>query len=238
MAKQISFSVQGLKGVEKREEAVTRIICAGYAGRDQGSVRRHIEELKALGVPAPEEIPAFYLVPAERVTAGTEITVDGASTSGEVEFVLLKTASGTLVTVGSDHTDRELEKSDVPLSKAVCPKVIGPTFWHLSDLADHWDRLRLKSSVNVDGHLVPYQDGYLSELMEPRDIERRLAESLPAFSSGDMLFSGTIPSKRGLVISDLFAMELLDEVSGRSIKHSYKITQRDGQACGAGRMSR
>ena len=226
MAKQISFSVQGLKGVEKREEVVARVICAGYAGRDQGSVRRHIEELKALGVPA------------ERVTAGTEITVDSASTSGEVEFVLLKTASGTLVTVGSDHTDRELEKSDVPLSKAVCPKVIGPTFWHLSDLADHWDRLRLKSSVNVDGHLVPYQDGYLSELMEPRDIERCLAESLPAFSSGDMLFSGTIPSKRGLVISDLFAMELLDEVSGRSIKHSYKITQRDGQACGAGRMSR
>jgi hypothetical protein len=32
--------------------------------------------------------------------------------------------------------------------------------------------------------------------------------------------------KGGLVISDLFAMELLDEVSGRSIKHSYTIAGR------------
>ena len=223
VSKRISFSIEGTRGREECEEAVTRIICAGYAGRDQAGVRKHIEELKALGVPAPSETPAFYLVPAERVTAGAQITVDNASTSGEVEFVLLKTQNDTLVTVGSDHTDRELEKSDVPLSKAVCPKVIASTFWRLSEVAAHWDRLRLKSSINVEGHLEPYQDGYLSELMEPRELEVRLAASLPALSFGDMLFSGTVPSKRGLVISDLFAMELLDEVTGRSIKHSYRV---------------
>jgi hypothetical protein len=62
--------------------------------------------------------------------------------------------------------------------------------------------------------------------MEPGELERRLAETLPALSLGDMLFSGTVPSKGGLVISDLFVMELLDEVSGRSIKHSYTIAGR------------
>lgn len=226
MATRISFTIEAARArgaSEGREEDVTRIVCAGYAGRDQDSVRKHIEELKALGVPAPAETPAFYAVPPERVTTAGGITVKAARTSGEVEFVLLRTASTTLVTVGSDHTDRELEKSDVPLSKAVCPKIVAPVFWVLSDVLDHWDRLRIRSSVAVNGAAQPYQDGYLSELMAPDDLESRLAQREPELSAGEMLFSGTIPSMRGLVISDVFAMELVDEATGRAIRHSYRV---------------
>jgi len=140
---------------------------------------------------ATRRVSGSTSVPPERVTTAPSVRVRGSHTSGEVEFVLFKTGSGTLVTVGSDHTDRELEKSDVPLSKAVCPKVVAPVL--------------------------------LSELMLPGDLESRLAGRLPELSAGELLFSGTIPSMRGLVISDVFAMELVDEVTGRTIRHSYRV---------------
>lgn len=96
-------------------------------------------------------------------------------------------------------------------------------------MIDHWDRLRLRSSVGVAGAgaVQSYQDGYLSELMLPGDLESRLAARLPELSTGEMLFSGTIPSMRGLVISDVFAMELADEVTGRTIRHSYRVDVED-----------
>lgn len=108
MATRISFAIETVASAEageafdaratrgasgQREEEVTRVICAGYAGRDQESVRKHIEELKALGVPAPAETPAFYSVPPERVTTADSVRVRGRHTSGEVEFVLFKTGS-------------------------------------------------------------------------------------------------------------------------------------------------
>jgi hypothetical protein len=37
-------------------------VMAGYTGRDQKAVQQHVHELRKLGVPAPEWIPAFYPV--------------------------------------------------------------------------------------------------------------------------------------------------------------------------------
>lgn len=228
VSKRISLSVDGKAGRHERQEVVKRIICAGYAGRDQASVRKHIEELKALGVPAPEQTPAFYLVPAEQITMDDQIVVDTATTSGEVEFVLLKTMDDLLVTVGSDHTDREMEKSDVPRSKAVCPKVVAPTFWRVAEVIDHWDKLRLRSWIRINGRREIYQDAYVAELLDPASLEKHMAAQLYPFAVGDVLFSGTVPSKGGLRISDLFEMELIDEVTGRSIQHSYKVLVKGG----------
>ena len=39
---------------------VRRMINAGYTGRDQESIRRHIEELKKEGIPAADSTPAAY----------------------------------------------------------------------------------------------------------------------------------------------------------------------------------
>ena len=40
--------------------AVTTLLNAGYAGRNQEEVASHIAELAELGVPAPTTIPALY----------------------------------------------------------------------------------------------------------------------------------------------------------------------------------
>lgn len=69
-------------------------------------MRKHIEELQAIGVKPPSTVPAFYPVAASLLTTRTDIDVVGPETSGEVEFVPIRTANGILVTVGSDHTDR------------------------------------------------------------------------------------------------------------------------------------
>ena len=39
-----------------------RLVIAGWTGRDAAAIAHHIEELAALGVPAPSAVPLFYRV--------------------------------------------------------------------------------------------------------------------------------------------------------------------------------
>jgi hypothetical protein len=83
----------------------TQLVIAGWTGRDEAALRKHIRELEELGVKPPKTTPIFYRVAANLLTTASEIQVSGADTSGEVEFVLLAKRDGLWVTVGSDHTD-------------------------------------------------------------------------------------------------------------------------------------
>ena len=96
------------------------LVIAGWTGRDQAALQKHIRELEAIGVKPPKTTPIFYRVAANLLTTASEIQVSGADTSGEVEFVLLNTSSGIRVAVGSDHTDRKAETIGVSLSKQLC----------------------------------------------------------------------------------------------------------------------
>ena len=93
-------------------------------GRDEAAVRRHIEELAAHGIDAPPATPIFWLLPNWLLTLAPATTqVHTAKSSGEVEPVLLRMPDGEVfVTVGSDHTDRDLERSSLLLAKLTCPK--------------------------------------------------------------------------------------------------------------------
>jgi hypothetical protein len=51
------------------------------------------------------------------------------------------------VGVGSDHTDRALERLSIPAAKQACPKVAGTAVWRLDEVEDHWDRLELRAWV-------------------------------------------------------------------------------------------
>ena len=44
------------------------LVVAGYTGRDEASVKKHIDELAAIGVAPPETVPAFYELPASLAT--------------------------------------------------------------------------------------------------------------------------------------------------------------------------
>ncbi|HEY1174989.1 MAG TPA: DUF2848 family protein, partial [Phytomonospora sp.] len=115
------------------EVVPTHLVVAGYTSRDQAAARHHIDELAAIGVPEPESIPAFYPLENELLTTGDAIDVDGAKTSGEVEPVLIRANGTYYLTVGSDHTDREMETVGIQLAKAACPKPIADTVIDLGD---------------------------------------------------------------------------------------------------------
>src|SRR6185295_10858054 len=95
----------------------TELVIAGWTGRDEAALKKHIRELEEIGVRPPKTTPIFYRVASSLFTHATEVQVSGPDTSGEVEFVLMRTAAELRVAVGSDHTDRKAETIGVSLSK-------------------------------------------------------------------------------------------------------------------------
>lgn len=198
---------------------VARLVIAGWAGRDARAVARHIEELAALGVPRPPGVPVFYRVSAGNLTQSHHLQVLGDATSGEVEPILIATANGLWLGIGSDHTDRAMETSSVAAAKQICGKVVGSDLWRLADVEAHWDRIAMRSFVTIEGERILYQDGTLAELRPPADLLARHG----GITAGTLLFCGTIGAIGGIRPADRFEMELRDPVLGRTMRHAYDI---------------
>ncbi len=45
---------------DRVETAIHTLVVAGWTGRDEAALQRHIEELAAIGVPRPSSVPVFY----------------------------------------------------------------------------------------------------------------------------------------------------------------------------------
>src|SRR5471030_2634539 len=105
--------------------AINHLVMAGWAGRDPAAVEAHVRELEALGAPRPTHTPVFYRVASSLLTTSDVVQVVGPETSGEVEFVLVPQSDGLWVGLGSDHTDRGVERTSVALSKQLCAKVVA-----------------------------------------------------------------------------------------------------------------
>src|SRR5882672_9607291 len=118
---------------------ITRLVIAGWTGRDKAAVEKHIAELEAIGVRRPRTVPTFYRLGAGLLTTASEIEVVGEDSSGEVEFVLISAADALYVGVGSDHTDRTVEAYAVTVSKQMCPKPLGEELWAFAELEARWD---------------------------------------------------------------------------------------------------
>lgn len=229
----LKFFVQQDNVVSPADLEFARVLCAGYAGRDQEAVRRHIEELAELGVPAPDRVPVIYPVTLSTLVTGHECVVQTTGTSGEVEFALLLTPEGWLVTVGSDHTDRELEKVDVLRSKQVAPKLLSPLLWRWEDVADHWDSLVLRAWTGSTPEEVElYQEAPVSSLLSPSDLVGEISDYLGQEPRQTVIFSGTVPLIGGFREAPLFQMELEDPVLGRRIRHHYTIYRLDAKKGG------
>lgn len=206
-----------LGGSETAVEIDT-VIVAGWTGRDKGALEHHMAELEALGVKRPSAAPIFYRVSAARVTTDAEIESTDAS-SGEAEAVLLRTGGKLWVGVGSDHTDREVEAYGVAVSKQMCEKPIGASFWAYDKVSDHWDDLRLRSWILAGGEEVPYQDGALTAMLPVDDL---LAAS-PGLADGTLMFCGTLAAIGGIRSAAEFRCELYDPVLDRSLGAHYSM---------------
>jgi 4-hydroxyphenylacetate 3-monooxygenase len=172
----------------------SRLVIAGFTGRRRDAVAEHLEELRALGVATPERTPAFYRVDPGLLTTATRIGVEGTFTSGEVEPVLIVHQGRLLLSVGSDHTDRDLERSSIERSKRACPKVIGTSCVPV-ERVESWDQAELSSSI--DGETEPYQRGRLESLLGLDALLEELRSAGIELRDGDVVFLGTIPTRDG-----------------------------------------
>jgi hypothetical protein len=194
---------------------VEQLVIAGWTGRDEAALRKHIRELEEIGVKPPKTTPIFYRVSANLLTFASDIQVSGPDTSGEVEFVLLAKPDGLWVTVGSDHTDRKAETIGVSLSKQLCSKPIAKDAWRYDEVTPHWEKLVLRSWS--DGEL--YQEGSVTAMRSPEDLLSR-----SPLKPGWTMFCGTLAAKGGIRPGKVFRMELEDPVRKRKLSHEYRIT--------------
>ena len=191
-----------------------QLVIAGWTGRDEAALRKHIRELEEIGVKAPKTTPIFYRVSANLLTQAAEIQVSGPDTSGEVEFVLLAKSDGLWVTVGSDHTDRKAETIGVSLSKQLCSKPIAKDAWRYDEVKPHWEKLVLRSWA--DGEL--YQEGPVTAMRSPEDLLSRYP-----LKTAWAMFCGTLAAKGGIRPAKVFRMELEDPVRKKKLAHEYRI---------------
>jgi hypothetical protein len=202
---------------------VKKVFCAGYAGRNQKKVQEHIEELSKIGVPAPPRTPTVYPVGEYLLNQGYAITVQGTKTSGEVEFVLFLTGNDIFVSVGSDHTDRDLEKINIPSSKQVCEKSVAAVAWNYKDVAGHWDSLVLRSWVKEEKGRRLYQEGKMTALLPVPELIKVIQRETVVSLQGTVIYSGTVPAIGGFSFAKSWDLELEDPILKRSIKHHYDV---------------
>lgn len=202
--------------------SISRLIIAGWAGRDAAAVQHHIDELAALGVKPPRETPLFYRLGASLLTTAAMIEVAGTGSTGEAEAVLIGHAGAMLVGVGSDHTDRAAEAAGVTWSKQMCPKPVSAALWRYADVAPHWDQLELSSRVLQNGAWRDYQRGKMTGLRHPNDLLARYAGT-PNLPDGTAMYCGTMPAIAPISFADAFEATLSDPVLGRTLMCRYAI---------------
>ena len=203
------------------------VLC-GYTGRDQDAVRMHIEELEREGVAPPPSVPMYFPKKAEGIQIDSDIIADRAETAGEVEFVIFPTGDALYVGLGSDHTDRELERLDIWKSKQICPAIVGKTLWDYNEVKNHWDDIELRSWAVTGKDKVLYQEGSISNIMKPEELLSRVDEQISCGLEGISIYSGTLPLKtEKFVYADRFEAEMFDPVLNRRIFLSYEVSTLD-----------
>lgn len=208
---------------KKMEATPKRLLIAGYTGKDQASVKKHIDELREIGVPAPPQVPMIYDVSTNLLTTSSSISVVQESSSGEAEVVIMNVKGKWYVGLGSDHTDRELEKLSIQKSKQVCSKPISTQFWLLDDIESRWDDIEMRSWMIVNGEKKEYQTGTLGEFLHPKELIKIITER-GYYSEDLMVFCGTLPIVTGeFIYGDGFSAELYDALTDRKIQLDYKV---------------
>ena len=206
---------------------VRRVVNAGYVGRDQEAVRAHIEELAREGIPPPSAVPMLFPFLTAQLTTADRIEVIGGDTSGEVEYVLLLHQGETYVGVGSDHTDRALERDNLIKSKQICANVLSREVWRYQDVQPHWDDLQLRSWVRATAAdpEVLYQEARLGAILSAETLLELVRSRIrDQQEEGLVIFSGTVPLRTGHTIyGESFRGELLDPRTGRNLSFAYHV---------------
>jgi len=221
MTQQLNLTVEGKDGAQSRAFDVSRVYNLGFTIRDKEKMQRHLDEVEGVHVDWPERPPVIFPISAWATIQSSDVPVQYDRTSGEIEIVTIVNDGQLYVTCGSDHTDRELEKTDIPWSKQVAPNVIAPTVWPWVDVADHWDEVQLESYVN--GKL--YQKAGVAEFWTPKEMVDSVKGRIPELPGARIFFSGTVVSvDEVLDFGTEWTLKMIDPVAGKTIQHDYTVS--------------
>ena len=179
------------------------VLNGGYAGRDTEEVRHHVEELAAIGVPGPTNVPTMYPLSHHLAMQTDHVQVAHAKTSGEAEWAFVVPTEGEvhtdelLVVAACDHTDRALEAHGVAWSKQSAPDVLGDVAWRWGDVAEDFDHFTLRGWVGDETADELIQDGSPAKLLDVPYWAGRL-EKAGLLRPGTVFMSGTIPMIPGV----------------------------------------
>ena len=116
-----------------------------------------------------------------------------------------------------------METIGIAISKQLCDKPIGATFWPFDEVAPHWERLVLRSFIVEGGKRTPYQEGPVTTMVDPLELVAGWTGGARALPEGAAMFCGTLAAKGGIRPSARFECELHDPVLQRTLVHAYDI---------------
>ena len=221
--KKLFMKVIYKQGFQEIVFTVDHLVCAGWVGKDPEALQAHIDELAKLGIPGPSRVPIYMNFSTYLLTTDDEITVVSSQSSGEVEYVLLWKGEEIWITVGSDHTDRDVETKSIPGSKQMYAKCFPSECWPFSDVKDHWDKLIIRCWVYKGIERTLYQEAPLSSILGPQELMEKMPDVGGMKGKAIVLFSGTIATKSGLMYGDSYELEMEDPVLKRLIRYQYKV---------------
>lgn len=219
----LEFRIEAQNGARTATVDISNVVVAGWAGRDHAAIEHHIEELAAIGVPRPSAVPLYYRIADNQLTQAERVQAVGPHSSGEVEAFVFDVDGELMVSIASDHTDRKLESHSVALSKQLCIKPVASSAWRYADVADHWDELIIRSTIEENGQRVAYQEGPLATLRTPPDLIAGYTAGASTLPAGTGMTCGTVAVQGGIRPSQVFEMELHDPKLGRSLHHRYVV---------------
>ncbi len=207
---------------EKRpiELNIKQLIVAGWTGRNRAAVDHHIDELAAIGIAPPSDVPLYYRVSANLVSQDDLVQVVGNTSSGEVEPLIIRSGKQFWLGLASDHTDRQLEAHSVAASKQACVKPVGATVWEFDEVAEHLDQLVLQCLIKEDDAWVAYQEGTLANIQPLQQLID--AAQMPVNSA---MLCGTLGAIGGVRPATHYRMSLTDPVLKRQIQMEYRVEE-------------
>ena len=218
----LTFEVKGEKPGELLFP-VKRVLNGGFAGRDQSQVRAHIEELKHLGVKDPGETPTFYPLLSSAVSQAEELEVVGEQGNwGEAEPVLLFAPDGLYLTVGSDHTDRDLEGFSILKSKQVYPNLVARQAFRYEEVLPRWDTLELRAWLDPQRTRL-FQEATLAALLRPEELIALAKTKIAGDPEGTVFFLGTVAAKEKINSCSYFECELRDPLRGETLICKHRL---------------